>query len=99
VMESLTPTGQKAPNGGVRTQRLEQLDLSHEGDEHALLLERLGWGARVAGYELEKARGCRNGVDRHTYVVDRSTPTQRRSHGRMLRPAPTSDKECLDGHE
>lgn len=99
VVQPFATSGQETAHGSVRAGRFEQLDAPHEGDQYALLLEPLGWGAGGPDDEFERAAGARDGVDCEAHVVERSTPTQRRSHVRMLRPAPISDKECLDGHE
>lgn len=99
VVQSLALSLEEAADGGVGTERLEQLHDADEGDADALGLQRLRRRAGVTGDELEESAARVDGVDGHGDVVERPIRREGWGHGRMLCPARNSDKETWDGDE
>jgi len=72
VVQAWPSTVEEPTDRGVGSQRLEQLDRSHEGHAHALRFEDFRLGTFVACYEFEHGPIFVDGGNRHGYVVERS---------------------------
>ena len=99
VVQSLALSLQEAADGGVGTERLDELHGADEGDADALCLKGLRRRAGVAGEGFEDAAALFDGVDGYGDVVERPFRREGWGHGRMLCPAQNSDKENGDGDE
>ena len=99
VVQALALSLQEAADGGVGTERLEQLHGADEGDADALGLKGLRRRAGVAREAFEEAAARFDGVDGYGDVVERPIRREGWGHGRMLCPARNSDKETWDGDE
>jgi hypothetical protein len=84
---------QEPPYGGLRAEWLEQLDLSHEGDTHALGFEGLGRGAGFPGKKLEESTALFDGMDGDRQMIDSAVRLQNGIHRRMLHSVQIGDKE------
>ena len=71
VVQSLAMSLEEAADGGVGTERLEQLHGAYEGDADALGLQDLRRRAGATGEEFEEASALFDGVDGHGDVVER----------------------------
>jgi hypothetical protein len=99
VVEGLAPSVQKAPDGGVGTEGLEQLDGPHERNANALCLEGLGLGTAFARQEFEETATLFDGVDGDRHVIDGAARRRDVSHRRMLHSALYGDKEKWNANE
>ena len=70
VVQARAPSLEETADGGVRTERLEQLQGAYEGDADALGLEGFGSGAGGTGEQLERVSALFDGVDGDANVVD-----------------------------
>jgi len=93
VVQAGSATLQEAPDGVVRTERLDQLHGADEGDSNALAFEDFDGGTRSARDEFERAATLLDGLDRDGHVIEEPSVRRKGIHGRMLETAGTSDKE------
>jgi hypothetical protein len=98
-MEALPATLEEASDGGLRAQRLEQLDEAHEGDAHAVGFEGLGPGTLRARQAFEENATLFYGVDGDRHVVNGAARIRNMTHRRMLHSAHLGDKERWNANE
>jgi len=99
VMQGRTPSPEEPPHGGLRAERFQEFDETHEGDADASVFEGLWSGTGFARQEFEETATLFDGVDGDRNVVEMAVRYRDEGHRRMLHSAPNGDKERWNGNE
>jgi hypothetical protein len=99
VVQGRAAALEEPPHGGLRAERLQELDGADEGDAYALGFQGLGRGTRLAGQEFVERATLFDGVDGDGHVIDGPDRLRDVGHRRMLHSVPKGDKEKWNADE